>query len=159
METYYDLLGDEIIDQILSISVEDLNFKLSPEHEEILLEQLPKALLDDNDNVFSSYIKSKNNKVKKMREDLIFFDDFNLNSKLVEALFWTFDLYEKPAQCPFINCCLEMGRDHEFYRHTAAKTLKDELKDIVLYIKKQKPEKVRQIVEKLNDYIDLWHLI
>lgn len=166
MQVSYDLLGDPIYQTVPSYKDEQEDEEviqpLSYAEEELFLEKIPKALLDDNDNIISNYLKNKQG-IEVIQdidsfEDILSNDYFEMGNELVGAIFWTFNLFSEPARFTFDQCCLEAGRDPELFKRYAAKSLKQELIDIVNYCQEQKPESVDLLLEKLSDYVNLWHL-
>lgn len=166
MQVSYDLLGDPIYQTVPSYNDEQEDEEviqpLSYAEEELFLEKIPKALLDDNDNIISNYLKNKQG-IEVIQdidsfEDILSNDYFEMGNELVGAIFWTFNLFSEPARFTFDQCCLEAGRDPELFKRCAAKSLKQELIDIVNYCQEQKPESVYSLLEKLSDYVNLWHL-
>lgn len=164
MQVSYDLLGDPIYQTVPSYEDgqgdEEVIQPLSYVEEELFLENIRNALLDDNDNVISNYLKNKQG--IEVIQDIDSFgfghDYFEMGNELIGAIFWTFNLFNEPVRFTFDQCCLEVGRDPELFKRCAAKSLKQELIDIVNYCQEQKPESVDPLIEKLSDYVNLWHL-
>lgn len=166
MQVSYDLLGDPIFQTVPSYEDEQEDEEviqpLSQAEEELFLENIPKALLDDNDNIISNYLKNKQG-IEVIQDidsfgDILGNDYFEMGKELIGAIFWTFNLFSEPASFTFDQCCLEAGRDPEVFKRLAAKSLMQELIDIVNYCQEQKPESVHSLLEKLSDYVNLWHL-
>lgn len=168
MQVSCDLFGDPILQTVTPYEDEDEDANLeeieplSPAEEELFLENIPKALLDDNDNIISNYVKNKQG-IKTIQGinflgNIFSSEYFDMGNELISAIFWTFNLFSEPARFTFDQCCLEAGRDPELFKRCAAKSLKQELIDIVNYCQEQKPEAVDLLLEKLSDYVNLWHL-
>ena len=173
-----NLFGEEIQQEpakkIKKVEVVEPQGKLSEIEEVWMLNNIPAALLSNNDDIF----KAHRLKVLGLnQEDVALGDEpdpedpvnqgemfatgeFKHGFNLLDAMCWVFDLYGEPSAISFVAASNEAGRSAQKYQERIAATMKTELTDLVLFVLAYRgPDSARRIVMKLADFIDLYHLL
>lgn len=169
---YTDLFGD-VVEQDDVQSAAKSNWEaldklkiepLNPVQQGDLAEAIAKALISDLELFSKRYVEERRAPVRGKAKVQTFegFEAFHYpyGAETIENIFWVFDLHDDPCDAPFLECCVDADRDGELFRRLMATAFKEEIKASVLYINAHYGRReATKLVEKLDDYINLWHMI
>lgn len=166
-----DLFGDVVEENVQSVAKSKWealdrlsNEPLNPQQQGDLAEAIAKALISDLELFSKRYVEERQSPARKKAKAQTFdgFEAFHYpyGAETIENIFWVFDLHDEPCDAPFLECCVDADRDGELFRRLMATAFKEEIKASVLYVKAHYGlREATKLVEKLDDYLNLWHMV